>query len=246
MTETTSVKPNSRRFHLSRVFAILIRPGATFEATREEARTTWLTPMLVLSLTSLLAILVSGYLKTQAAMMGEVPLPLGWEWWSPDMKDNYMQAQQLQQGTVFMYAIPLVGTWARLWLGWVVLAGLLHLGSTVLGGRGTMQSALNIVAWACLPFALRDILRIAYMLSAGHAIASPGLSGFATSIFLTQVLARVDIFLLWCAVLMITGLAVTDGLPRLKALLDVAIVILILLSVQAGLGAALGRVGVVQ
>ena len=84
------------------------------------------------------------------------------------------------------------------------------------------------------------------MLAEGHVIASPGLSGFASGVFLTQVLARVDIFLLWCVVLMVIGFAVTDGLPRAKAFLGVMLVILILLSVQAGLGAALARVGVAQ
>ena len=36
----------------------------------------------------------------------------------------------------------------------LLLAALLHFGSTLLGGRGSMQGALNIVAWASLPFAL--------------------------------------------------------------------------------------------
>ena len=78
--------------------------------------------------------------------------------------------------------------WRGLWVGWIVLGGLLHLGSTLLGGRGSMQGALNITAWATLPFALRDLLQTVYMLSASHAITSPGLSGFATSAFMTQVL----------------------------------------------------------
>ena len=244
MAEAISEKQTSRRFDLARVFATLTRPRVAFETAKEEARASWSTPMLVLSLTSLLVILVTGYFKTQAAMMGEIPLPLGWEWWSPSMKDSFMQAQALRQGTVFMYVIPLVGVWARLWLGWVALAGLLHLGSTVLGGRGSMQSALSVTAWALLPFALRDLLRIGYMLVEGSVIASPGLSGFATGVFLTQVLARVDLFLIWCIVLMIIGFAVTDGMPRLKAFINVAIVMLILLSVQAGLGSALARIGI--
>lgn len=245
MTETISAKQPSRSIDLARVFATLTRPRAAFESAREESRSTWLTPMLVLSLTSLVVILVSGYLKAQAAMLGEVQLPLGWEWWSPAMRDNFMQAQALRQGTVFTYVIPLVGLLARLWLGWVALAGLMHLGSTVLGGRGSMQSAMNIVAWSLLPFALRDVLRIVFMLVEGHAIGSPGLSGFATGVFLTQVLARVDIFLLWCVVLMIIGLAVTDGLTGVKASIDVIVVLVILLSAQAGIGSALAGVGVV-
>ena len=236
MTETTFEKKAVRRFDFQRVVATFLRPRQMFAASTTETRSTWLTPMLVLSLTALLVVLVSGYLRTRAAMMGEVALPPDWQYWTPDMQNNYMQAQQLTQGKVFMYVIPLVSAWSGLWVGWIVLGGLLHLGSTLLGGRGSMQSALNIAAWSTLPFAVRDILRIVYMLSASHAITSPGLSGFATSAFLAQVLARTDIFLLWMIVLLIIGFSVTDGLPRGKAFVGVLVVVVILLAAQAGLG----------
>jgi hypothetical protein len=192
--------------------------------------------MLVLSITALLLVLVGGYLKTRAAMMGEVPLPPDWQYWTPEMQNNYMQAQQLTQGKVFMYVIPLVSSWTSLWLGWIVLGGLLHLGSTLLGGRGSMQGALNIAAWASLPFTLRDLLRIIYMLSAGHSITSLGLSGFAASPFLVQLLTHTDIFLIWRMGLLIIGFSLANGLPRGRALMGVLIVTATLLFAQAGLG----------
>lgn len=243
MVETISERQVSRRFDIRRLWGTLFRPRQAFEVVKSEARASWLTPMLILSLVSLLVVLVSGYLRTQAALMGEAPLPPGWEYWTPDMQNNYMQAQQLNQGTVVMYVFPLVSAWARLWVGWIVLGGLLHLGSTLLGGRGSMQSALNITAWACLPFALRDILRIVYMLAERHAINSPGLSGFGTSAFMVELLSRTDIFLVWTVVLLVIGFAVVDGLTRGKAVLGVLVVILILLSAQAGVGTMLANMG---
>jgi len=243
MTETTLEKRPVRRFDFQQILSTLLRPRQAFAVTTTESRSTWLTPMLVLSLTALLVVLVSGYFRTRAAMMGEIPLPQDWQYWSPDMQDQYMQAQQLTQGTVFMYVIPLVTSWSGLWVGWVVLAGLLHLGSTLLGGRGSMQSALNVAAWASLPFAIRDVLRVAYMLSASHAITSPSLSGFATSAFLSQVLARTDIFLIWNTVLLIIGFSLADGLPRGKAFVGVAIVVLLLLAAQAGIGTMIAGLG---
>jgi hypothetical protein len=237
MTETISEKRTDRRIDVPRIFATLFRPRQTFAAGAGEARPSWLTPMLVLTLTSLLVVLVSGYLKTRAALQGEVPLPPDWQYWSPQMQNDYMQAQQVTQGKTFMYVIPLVSAWAGLWLGWVALGGLLHLGSTLLGGRGTMQSALSIVAWANLPFALRDSLRTIYMLAAQHTITSPSLSGFATSGFLVQLLARTDLFLIWSIVLLIIGFGVADGLPRGKAILGVLVVMLLVLAAQAGVGA---------
>ncbi|HKE30540.1 MAG TPA: Yip1 family protein [Candidatus Angelobacter sp.] len=235
-------KQAPRRFDITRVIATLLRPRQAFESAREETRSTWLTPMLLLSVTSLLVVLISGYLKTRAAAMGEIPLPPDWQYWNPEMQNNYMQAHQLAQGKVFMYVIPLVSAWAGLWLGWLVLAGILHLGSTLLGGRGSMQNALTVTAWAYLPFAIRDVLRTAYMISVGHAILSPGLSGFITTGgFTAQLLAFTDIFLLWNILLLIIGFAITDGLPRGKAILDVLLVELLLLALQAGAGTMIAR-----
>ena len=239
MTETISAKQPVRRFDLPRVFATLLRPRQTFSEAVAEARSTWLTPMLILSITALLVVLVSGYLRTRAAQMGEVPLPPNWQSMTPDMQNNYIQAQQLTQGKVFMYGIPLLSASSGLWIGWIIVAGLLHLGSTLLGGRGSMQSALNIVAWANLPFAIRDVLRVAYMLFASHAITSPALSGFASNMFMWQFLALVDIFLIWNIVLLIIGFSTSNGLPFGKAFVGVMVVVLILLATQAGVGTLL-------
>lgn len=226
-----------RRFDLSRLLSLFTRPGTVFGEMTSEARATWLTPMLVLTFTAILVVVVAGYLKTQAAMMGEIELPPDWQYWSPDMQQNYMEAQQATQGATFMYIIPLVGALATLWAGWVLVAGLLHLGSTLLGGRGSMQSALNVVAWASLPFALRDILRVIFMLATKHAISSPGLSGFvASSGFLSKLLSHVDIFWIWYLILLIIGFAIADGLPRNKAFVGVTVVLLLVLAAQAGLG----------
>lgn len=209
-----------------------------------ESRATWLTPMLILTVTAILVVIVAGYLKSRAAIMGEIPLPPDWEFWTPEMQSNYMQAQQATQGPVFMYIIPMISSLTALWLGWLLLAGLLHFGSTLLGGRGSMQSALNIVAWASLPFAVRDILRIIFMLVAGHAIVSPGLSGFtSTPGLLSQLLTRVDVFLIWQVILLVIGFAVMDGLPRSKAVMGVLVVVLLVLFAQAGLGALASSFG---
>jgi hypothetical protein len=194
--------------------------------------------MLLLTLSAILVVVVAGYLKSRAAMMGEVQLPPDWQYWTPEMQNNYMQAQQATQGPVFLYVMPMVSALTGLWVGWLLLAGLLHFGSTLLGGRGSMQSALNIVAWASLPFVLRDILRIVFMLTAGHPIVSPGLSGFtATPGFVAQLLTRLDIFLIWHIILLIIGFSLTDGLPRGKAVTGVVVVVLLVLFAQAGLGA---------
>src|SRR5687768_2583278 len=238
MTDITLDQRPPRRFDLPRAQAMLFRPRRGFQEMASDSRGTWLTPMLLLSITAILVVIVAGYLKSRAALTGEIPLPPDWQFWTPEMQNNYMQAQQATQGPVFLYIIPALGSLTGLWLGWLLLAALLHFGSTLLGGRGSMQSALNIVAWASLPFAVRDILRIIFMLATGHAIISPGLSGFAsTPGFLPQLLTRLDIFMIWHVILLVIGFALTDGLPRSKAVTGVVVILLLVLFAQAGLGA---------
>ena len=244
MTDITLDQRPVRRFDLPRAWAMLFRPRRGFQEMAAESRSTWLTPMLLLSITAILVVVVAGFLKSRAALMGEVQLPPDWEFWTPEMQDNFMRAQQATQGPVFLYIMPIIGSLTSLWVGWLLLAALLHFGSTLLGGRGSMQSALNVVAWASLPFAVRDILRIIFMLAAGHAIVSPGLSGFtSTPGFVAQLLTRLDIFLLWHVVLLVIGFALTDGLPRGKAVTGVLVVILLVLIAQAGLGALTSSFG---
>jgi hypothetical protein len=238
MADITLSQQPARRFDFARLQSMLLRPRQVFEEMASEARATWLTPMLVLTATAILVVIVAGYLKSRAAMMGEIQLPQDWQYWSPDMQKNYMQAQQATQGPVFMYVMPLIQSLAGLWVGWLLLGALLHFGSTLLGGRGSMQGALNIVAWASLPFAVRDLLRIVFMLSAGHAITSPGLSGFvATAGFVAQLLTHLDIFLIWNVILLMIGFAIVDNLSRPKAVTGVLVIIVLVLLTQAGLGA---------
>lgn len=244
MTETVLSQQPARRFDLPRARALILRPRQVFQEMASEARATWLTPMLVLTITAILVVVVAGYLKSRSAMMGEVELPQDWQYWTPDMQENYMVAQQARQGPVFMYVMPMIGSLTGLWLGWLLLAALLHFGSTLLGGRGSMQSALNIVAWASLPFAVRDLLRSVFMLAVGHAIVSPSLSGFvSTAGFVSKLLTRLDIFLVWNVLLLVIGLGIADSLPRNKAVAGVIVIMLLVLLAQAGLGALSAGVG---
>lgn len=243
MTELNPQKSASK-FNFSRITAILFQPRRTFTEIAGETRSTWLTPLLTLSLSALVSVIVSGYLTSRAAMMGEIPLPPDWQYWTPDMQNNWMLGQQATQGPVFVYIIPFVSALLGLWLGWLILSGLLHLGSTLLGGRGSMQGALNVVGWAYLPFMARDLLRVVFMLLAGHAIVSPGLSGFVTNaVFFAQILARVDLFFLWSAILLVIGFGISDGLSNSKSMTAVIIILLMLLLAQAGLGALVSNFG---
>lgn len=242
MTDTTlSVSPTVRRFDFKRLLTFLFQPRQGIARLAAEEKPVWLMPMLVISLFFLVRIVVNGYFQAQANAMGQVTLPPDWQYWSPEMQNNYMQAQQAQQGPVFVYIIPAVLGLAKIWLAWMIVGGLTHLTSTLFGGRGKMVSALNLVAWACLPFVLRDILRVVFMLIAHHAIISPGLSGLVTAPFLVKLLSGVDLFFLWFAALLAVGIHKADNLPLGKAIASVAIVLVVALAAQAGVGTLVSK-----
>jgi hypothetical protein len=239
----TESNPSSRYFDLAQIPSFLIHPRQALDRFASEENPAWLIPMLVLSIFFLIRIIVGGYLQARASSLGQAALPADWQWWTPDMQNNYLQAIQATQGPVFAYIIPAVTGLAKLWLGWFILGGLLHLASTLLGGRGSMKSILTLTAWACLPFALRDLVRIVFMLISKNTIASPGLSGFSNVLFLSKVLASIDLFFLWFTILLIIGLRITDNLPVGKAIVGVAIVLLLVLLVQGGLGTLSATLG---
>jgi hypothetical protein len=242
MAETTIAPTQAvKRFDIKRAFVFLRHPQAQFGQLFSEGKSAWQMPMLVLSATLLLSLVVSGYYQARAAAMSGISLPPDAQWWTPEMQNNYMTAMQQTKGPVFVYVIPAVMGLASLWLGWVVMSGLFHLTSTLFGGRGNVGAALNIVAWAGLSFAIRDLLRVVFMLVAGHTIASPGLSGFVTgsesgSLFLAQLLKHIDLFLVWYAVLAVIGFSMAESLPNGKAAAGVLIVLAISVLAQAGLG----------
>ena len=235
----------ARRFDFPHLLSIFTRPRQTFTELNSGGRAAWLTPMLVLSVSAILVILVSGFMLSRAASSGAVELPPDWEFWTPEMQDNFLQAQQATQGPMFTYILPLLGALFSLWLGWFVFSGILHLISTILGGRGSMRGALNVVAWAGMPYLIRDLLRMVFILFTGSAIASPGLSGFAgESGFLSSLLARTDLFLLWHVLMLGIGIVISEGLPRGKAYAAVVFIVLAVLLIQAGIGALGSSFGV--
>lgn len=239
MSEAVIPAPQPKPFDFKRLFTFLLRPRQVFEQMAAAGKPTWLLPMLLLSLGVLLRVVVTGYLRGHAMALGELNLPSDFQFWSPDMQNKYMQGIQATQGHAFRYYIPAVTGLTGLWLGWPIISSLLHLLSTLLGGRGSQSASLNVVAWANLPFFLRDVLRVVYMAIAGHEIASPGLSGFIVNaqggaVFLANLLKHTDLFFIWYLLLLAAGMIIFDNLTRGKAWLTVGAVLLLSLLAQAG------------
>jgi Yip1 domain len=209
----------------------------------------WLTPILILSLTALIGALIAGSIRQAAALSGQVNLPPDFQYYSPEQQAQYQQAMSATSSPVFLYVFPALVALSKVWVGWLLVGGLLHLVMTLLGGRGDTGAAMNLVAWAGLPFAVRDVVRIVAMLSSKQLIASPGLSGFAPIgegfgvLFLAGLLGSVDIYLIWYFLLLVLGVRLGNGINRLKAVSGVFFVLVLIFSVQAALVAFAGQLG---
>jgi hypothetical protein len=194
-----------------------------------------------------------GRIKNQAASLGEITYPP--DYYTAEQQAQYMQAIQSTQGPVFVYVLPAISALLGVWIGWLILGGVLHLVTTLFGGRGNTALSMNIVAWSSLPLALREFIQIIYILITKKIISNPGLSGFSSigdsglPLFIGQILKLIDIYLVWQIVLLILGIRVSTGLNPTKSIFSVIISVLIILLLQTGLsylGSILGNLTIAR
>lgn len=194
--------------------------------------------MLLLTALALTLVIVSGPVLLSQAQMNN-NLPPDFQYYSPEQQQQFAQGVQTQQSAIFIYVFPALGKLAGLWIGWFLLGSVLHLTLTLSGSRSTNRSALNLTAWASLPFALRYLVQIIAILATRQLITQPGLSGFVAAdagrsiALLGALLTFVDIYLIWQIVLLLIGVTPLSGLTRAKAWSAAMISVLILLLLSA-------------
>ncbi len=231
------------------VLPILFRPRATMRRIVENAHPTSRTPLTLVVLVAVIHALVAGSIRAAAAAAGEVSLPQGFEFYTPEQQAQFMQAATATNNATFNYVLPAAGAALGVIVLWLLIGGLLHLVLTLFGGRGTSRSALNVAAWSFIPLLLRYVIQIVAMLMTDSLVASPGLAGFAPAgegffnAFLAGILSHVDIFLLWQIVLLWIGVHLSSRLPLLKSLLAVLATMLIVLALRALPAAVLAQFG---
>jgi hypothetical protein len=187
--------------------------------------------------------------------MGEVTYPPDFQYYTPEQQAQYMQATQSTQGPVFIYVLPAISSLLGVWIGWLILGGILHLITTLIGGRGSTVMSMNIVAWASLPIAVRAFIQIIYMLASKYLITSPGLSGFSPTgdsnliLYIGQFLKLIDIYIVWQIFLLILGVRISTSLSVAKSAIGVILTVLVILAMQAGLaylGSLLGNLSITR
>ena len=239
----------NKRFYFRWVPDVLLRPRLAFQRISSSTSAIWITPLLILSCLVLINILVAGRLKNQAASMGQISYPPDYQYYTPEQQAQYTQAIQSTQGPVFIYILPAIISLISVWIGWLILGGILHLVTTLLGGRGSTAISMNIVAWGSLPLAVRAIVQILYMLISNHLINNPGLSGFSPMgnsgwiLFFSQILKLIDIYIIWQIFLLILGVRLSTALSTAKSSSGVILTVAIILVFQAGLSHFVGLLG---
>lgn len=240
MTESQPIPPvQPPRLRLDWVIGVLFKPRKTFTQVAAQARPIWLTPMLLLTLTALIVIVVTGPIKKNEALMKGPTLPPSYQYMTPEQQAQFMKAYEATQGPIFLYVFPALIALGKVWLGWLIVGGMLHLVLTLLGGRGSTGVAMNLVAWAAVPFAVRDAVRIIAMLSTHQLIANPGLAGFAPlatagfGLYLAKILALIDLYVIWHILLMVVGVRASNGLALGKAWISVLVTVFLALNLQA-------------
>jgi len=249
---------NSKRFRFDWIFGTLFQPRKTFslnfgQAVGVRRGSTWLVPLLLLSITGLILVFITGWLQGQNVTAPE--LSPDFQYLSPEQQTQMMQALQMRQGPIFRYVFPALTAILGVWFGWLLVGGLLHFLMTLQGGRGDTSLAMNLVAWSSLPYAIRDIIQTLYLLITRKLISSPGLSGFVSTepggfnLFLAEVLSLVDLYLVWRIILLTLGIKAATGLSTRKALTSAFVSLLIVLLLQVGLGylgTTLGNLSIVR
>jgi len=240
--------PFFKRFNFGWIIPLFIRPRKTIKEIVEHEKAVWLTPLLILSILVVLSVLIGAPIQRNLIQMGSTTPP-NFEYYSPEMQEQFFAGQAQQTSPLFLYLFPLLSGLLRVWFPWFLLSILMYLSLTLAGSRAGSMRAYNLVGWSMLPFAIRMVVQILVMLFTKTAVTSSGLSGFIDSsatgmaAYFRGLLGYIDIYFIFQIVLLLLGSVPLSGLTRSKAWMATAISILILLllvGIPNLLSAALG------
>jgi hypothetical protein len=148
---------------------------------------------------------------------------------------------------VTLVPLPVVLGAARVILAYLLGAFVVFGMSFVLGGKITFKQGFRLMVWSTLPLAIRRLVQAVVSLVTARMVA-PGLSAVLTlresfSLpLLTAILQHIDVYLIWSAVLLGIGTAVTARLSRGKAIAVVLTYLLIAGGIILGFAALSGFV----
>lgn len=231
---------NTKRqaFHQGWILPLFTRPARTTAAIMAQEKPVWLTPLIILSVLVILAVIIGAPIKRNAIQMGS-ELPPDFQYYSPEMQEQFFAAQAKQTSPLFLYVFPLISGLLKVWAPWFLLSILMYLSLTLAGSRTGSMKSYNLVAWSMLPFAIRSIVQILALLFSKPLVSAPGLSGFIDSqaggiaAYLRGLLGFIDIYFIFHVILLLIGSVPLSGLSRSKAWIATAVSVLIVLFLMA-------------
>lgn len=215
------------------IIPALIRPRSAFREIVAAKPSPVLTPLLLISILLIALSIISGSIRIQDAREN-FELPQEFENLPEERQAEIRESAQATQGPLFFIVFPVIGAVTGFWIGWLILGGLLHLSLTLFGSSTSTGETLNIVAWSLLPFGVRHLVQIIYMLATGNVVQQQGLGGFGpldagpVGAAATACLALFDVYLLWQIALLIVGVN-ARGESKGKAGSRVAVIVSILI-----------------
>jgi hypothetical protein len=220
---------------------IWFQPRKTLADICSQEKAVWLTPLLLLSALQVIKSLIEGPIKSAAAAAEAANSMLNspeMSYLTPDEISKIQQGAAVTNGPVFTVVFPALIAILGIWVSWIILGSILHLGLTLAGNRNNAGTSLNLAAWTSLPIALRLVIQIIATLATQSAITQPGLAGFMNptggfSTYLTMVLSLVDVYLVWQIVLLIVGARLMGNITRSKAIGTVLVCVFLVLLLQA-------------
>lgn len=222
---------------LSWIFQMFYKPRATMKKVAAEKETIRTIPLVFITIIVILAVLISAPVKKMQIEQGAT-IPDNFQYWSESQQSQFLESQQNQTNPIFLYGFPFLGGIAGYLIVFILMSNILYLVLTLSGSRSPKTRIGNVVAWAMLPFGLREFVRFLNVGINKSFNDNPGLSqlidvgasGFMA--FLRGVLGNIDFwYLLFVAFLMIGSLEVS-GLTKKKTIIATLIAIIVILLLQ--------------
>lgn len=231
--ESPYLHTETPKWHLKLLLDIFIAPRRCFKQIAAVKNHGWGMPMLLLTVLIIFASIAGGPARFQHTVMNLNQPPDDFIYWTPEQQNQFNEGQLAMQGLLFTVVFPMISSLAGLWLGWFLIASILHLLMTLKGSRQSREVFLNYSAWASVPFAIRSLVQIISFLSTKQIIGNPGLSGLISQqavgwqAYLRLVLGMVDLYAIWFIVLLFLGSTIMSGLKPGKAISTTLIACLI-------------------
>jgi len=219
------------------IFQMFYKPRATMKKVAAEKESIRTIPLVFISIIVILAVLISAPVKKMQIEQGAT-IPDNFQYWSEDQQSQYLESQQNQTNPIFLYGFPFLTGIGGYLIVFMLMSNILYLVLTLSGSRSSKTRIGNVVAWAMLPFGLREFVRFLNVGINKSFNENPGLSqlidagasGFMA--YLRGVLENIDAWYLLFVAFLIIGALEISGLNKKKTIIATLIAIVVILLLQ--------------